>query len=244
VVVEGNKATIEDLGSRNGLRVNDHMIVGIEPLHDGDRIRIGTQDLILSEVDTLPGSERKATGFLCQCAKCHTPYPQEMQRCPNCGCEGKESEQVQADELDDSGRRAWALQLLVEMVDKAISHGRAEDAERILGQVVLSVDERIKTSGTIDIAHVDALGEAAVALSRLQRNGKWAKWALQLHERSSQIPSAAVAEGISKLPRPEIKSLAPAVAALLKSVPAGRSSPSEIERLERLRELTDAMGEG
>jgi DNA-binding winged helix-turn-helix (wHTH) protein len=35
-------ATIEDLGSKNGTRVNDHVIDGVTPLRDGDRIRVGS----------------------------------------------------------------------------------------------------------------------------------------------------------------------------------------------------------
>jgi pSer/pThr/pTyr-binding forkhead associated (FHA) protein len=32
---------IEDLGSTNGTYLNDELLTGPQPLHDGDRIRIG-----------------------------------------------------------------------------------------------------------------------------------------------------------------------------------------------------------
>jgi hypothetical protein len=246
VVVDGETATIEDLGSRNGLRVNGHVINGAQALSDGDRIRIGTQDLAFTQIDTGPqSSSRKATGFLCQCKKCHTPYPQEMQRCPNCGSEDKEDERAPAEELDDSGRQTWALQLLMEMLEKAILHGRSDDAERILGQAILAVEERLKIKAVLDVEHVDAVGAAAARVSCLQRTGKWAKWALELHDRTERIPSLEVMGEISKLPRAELVTLAPAVGALVrKSAQGGRFGASEHERLERLQALYDSMGGG
>jgi hypothetical protein len=243
VWVEGDHATIEDLGSRNGSRVNDHMVVGKQPLCDGDRIRIGTQELVFTEVDAAaPSGERKATGFLCTCAHCQTPFPQEMKSCPNCGSEELESERVPGKGLDEEqGRQAWAMQLLMEMLQKAVAMGRGDDAERILGQAVVSVEERMKAKTPLDAAHIEALGAAAVGLSRMQGNGKWAKWVLELHERVARIPAFEVADEIWKLPREERRKLAPVVAALVKSAQGGTWSPAERERLQRFQTLSDAL---
>jgi hypothetical protein len=38
---EGHVVVIEDLGSTNGTYLNEHPLDGPQPLHDGDRIRIG-----------------------------------------------------------------------------------------------------------------------------------------------------------------------------------------------------------
>jgi hypothetical protein len=38
---EGHVVVIEDLGSTNGTYLNDDALTGPQPLHDGDRIRIG-----------------------------------------------------------------------------------------------------------------------------------------------------------------------------------------------------------
>jgi hypothetical protein len=246
VLVAGAEATIEDLGSRNGSRVNDHMVVGKQPLCDGDRIRIGTQELVFSQVDAVaPSGERKATGFLCTCAQCHTPFPQEMQRCPNCGSAELESERVPGKGLDEEqGRQAWALQLLMEMLQKAMAMGRSDDAERILGQAVATVEERMKTKTPLEPVHIEALGAAAVGLSRMQGNGKWAKWVLELHERMAKIPPFEVADEIWKLPPEERRKLAPAVAALVKSAHDGIWSPAERERLQRFQTLSDALRGG
>jgi hypothetical protein len=245
VVVDGDTVTIEDLGSRNGSRVNEHILRGTQPLHDGDRIRIGTQDLVFTQVDDVPlSAERKATGFLCQCAKCHNPYPQEMKRCPTCGSDETEDERAPVGELDEQGRQAWALQLLVEMLNKAVSQERGEDAERILGQVMLTVEEQIRIETPLDAEHADALGAAAAGLSRMQGNGKWTKWVLELHERMERLPSFEVADAIWKLPPSERDKLAPVVAALVERAQQGVSSQAERERLQRFQTLSDALRGG
>jgi hypothetical protein len=38
---QGHAVVIEDLGSTNGTYLNDELLTGPQPLHDGDRIRIG-----------------------------------------------------------------------------------------------------------------------------------------------------------------------------------------------------------
>jgi hypothetical protein len=38
---QGHVVVIEDLGSTNGTYLNDELLTGPQPLHDGDRIRIG-----------------------------------------------------------------------------------------------------------------------------------------------------------------------------------------------------------
>lgn len=71
--VEGARVLIEDLGSRNGVRVNGEKIVGSRELVHGDVVRVGSQELTLvkrrsARADTLaqrPVTQRlKAFGVL------------------------------------------------------------------------------------------------------------------------------------------------------------------------------------
>jgi len=123
VKIDGTKATIEDLGSRNGSRVNGRLIRGFHHLKDGDRIRIGTQELVFSEVEAVQLAN-KQTGFLCHCAGCRLPYPEEMGSCPNCGSNAVEEDNTLSGILDDRGRQNWALQMLIEMLKKALGLSR------------------------------------------------------------------------------------------------------------------------
>ncbi len=41
---QGRTVVIEDLGSTNGTYLNDKLLTGPQPLHDGDRVRIGDSE--------------------------------------------------------------------------------------------------------------------------------------------------------------------------------------------------------
>ena len=47
IIVTGARATIEDLGSKNGTYVGGHRIDGATPLHDGDEIRVSRELLVV-----------------------------------------------------------------------------------------------------------------------------------------------------------------------------------------------------
>ena len=51
IVIDEAGARVEDLESRNGVRVNGVIIRMPTRLSDGDRLRLGTQDLIFCKVE-------------------------------------------------------------------------------------------------------------------------------------------------------------------------------------------------
>jgi predicted component of type VI protein secretion system len=86
IVVDNERAMMEDLGSRNGCRVNGNPVKDLTELADGDRIRIGTQELVFSEMrEQSQVHPHRKTGSLCFCGQCKAAYAQEMDACPHCG---------------------------------------------------------------------------------------------------------------------------------------------------------------
>ena len=85
IIVDDRCAIIEDLRSRNGCRVNGVKISGVVELSEGDRIRIGTQELVFGGAYESSHVQRRDTGSLCFCAACRTAYAKEMDACPHCG---------------------------------------------------------------------------------------------------------------------------------------------------------------
>jgi hypothetical protein len=81
----GGHVILEDLGSRNGCRVNGVHVKHPVELTDGDRIRLGTQELVFSDMQTSSDVHRRITRSLCYCASCRAAYGQEVDRCPHCG---------------------------------------------------------------------------------------------------------------------------------------------------------------
>jgi len=58
--VRGGRATLEDLGSKNGTLVNGKKTRGATPLADGDRVQIGRAEMVLKELRPT-GSTQTAT---------------------------------------------------------------------------------------------------------------------------------------------------------------------------------------
>lgn len=76
-----------DLGSRNGTRVNGVAIRGPTRLRHGDRIRIGSRDLVFYDTSQDHGRERRqsATGKMVICDRCGEAVPGEAPTCSRCG---------------------------------------------------------------------------------------------------------------------------------------------------------------
>jgi pSer/pThr/pTyr-binding forkhead associated (FHA) protein len=237
VRVEATRALIEDLGSRNGSRVNGRLIRGAHVLKDGDRIRIGTQELVFSEVESVQLATNKQTGFLCHCASCHLPYPEEMGTCPNCGSGEREEENTLSGILDDRGRRTWALQMLIEMLRKALSLGRPADADRIMTHALTQVDERLRSPDKLDEGQLETLALEALKLAELQASANWARWVLDTYRRAALLPPRSVAEGVSRLPADELMSLRDQLDDIVACAPKTKLSPAEVEGLARLRTI-------
>jgi len=85
IIVDDRCVILDDLGSRNGCRVNGKRITGPTELVEGDRIRIGTQELVFGIASETSHVQRRDTGSLCFCAACRTAYAIEMNACPQCG---------------------------------------------------------------------------------------------------------------------------------------------------------------
>jgi hypothetical protein len=85
IIVDDRCAIIDDLKSRNGCRVNGKRIDGPTELCEGDRIRIGTQELVFGTTAETSHVQRRDTGSICFCAGCRTAYAHEMNACPQCG---------------------------------------------------------------------------------------------------------------------------------------------------------------
>jgi hypothetical protein len=231
----GEEAILEDLGSRNGVRLNGRPVKGSVPLSDGDRIRIGTQELVFCRVSSQPDQAAKRTGFLRHCARCHTPYPEEMVACPNCGSSQAADEETLSGMFGDT-RQNWTLQLLVEVLEKALSLHRDADAERIMRRAGANVEERIASGGAIDKRQMDALAEAALRLAEMQQNAHWARWVVTTHTRLASVPSSAVVQRMAALPQVERARLSGFLGDLLRAIRerGGTMTDDELSGLTKL----------
>ena len=238
VRIDGEEAVVDDMGSRNGLRVNGRPVKGTTVLADGDRIRIGTQELVFCRVTSAGDAASKRTGFLRHCASCRTPYPEEMVTCPSCGSTDAADEETLSGMFGES-RQNWTLQLLVEVLEKALSLGRDGDAERILRRATANVDERFATHAAVEKRQLDALAEAASRVVETTKSAVWARWMLVSYTHLTEVPPVSVVTRIASLPPPERARLSGFVGAFLKAIHerGGTMNDEEVASLTRLEEL-------
>ena len=239
IVIDGDDATLQDLGSRNGVKLNGAPIRGAAKLKDGDRLRVGTQELVFCRVEQAANVAAKTTGFLRHCAKCRLPYPQEVVACPNCGATEQMDEETLSGQFGAASQGSWSVQLLIEVLEKALSLSRVADAERILRRATAQVEERIVSREQIDARQLATLAVAATRISLDSDDPTWGSWAAQVYRRVTFIPPAEVIERLAQL-GPRHAEVAEAIEALVlhcRTVtrPLADDETEVIARLEQLR---------
>jgi hypothetical protein len=236
--VAEERLTIEDLGSRNGVSVAGKPIKTVVDLADGDRVRIGSQELVVcvSATGAVGNAQRRTTGFMCHCAACGTPYPTESPGCPSCGSK----ERAQEDTLTGpSSDRDWALELAAEAVVRALERRSWDDLERLLLRARLHVEQRLADGGRLDQRPLNGVGDAAVALACAKGDVAWIRWALSLYATLGQVPPTATAKSLSTLPPAQRTTLAPAVRRVIESVSSrGGPRPEDRESYDHLVALS------
>jgi hypothetical protein len=180
---DGEQATVEDLGSRNGTRLNNVPISGPHAVRDGDRIGIGSYELVVGVVDLRDSVWDAPTGLIRVCPDCQVAYSATAGACPQCGSvsEGLGSGHLRS---DDTTRGRWSLGMLVEMLGKTILTGRASEAEKLMRQAANIVSDQLRDGKAIDGDERRALGEVAAWIDQAQKSSAWSKWMAETFPRS------------------------------------------------------------
>lgn len=206
LTVSAEGVTIEDAGSRNGIRVNGRTVSGRIPLADGARFRVGTQELVLRimEEAAIQPPRRQATGFMIHCPTCSLPYSTEAQACPNCG---QQQQALEEEEPTTTTEQAWSIELVAETLHRAAKLGKTENLERLLVQARGVLDT---TSVTVDRRRLDQLADGAIRFASGGGNVDWARWALGLYSKRGIAPGPEVGQQLQTLPPTARETLAPA----------------------------------
>jgi predicted component of type VI protein secretion system len=240
IVIDEAGARVEDLESRNGVRVNGVIIRMPTRLSDGDRLRLGTQDLIFCKVERTAPRHTRTTGVLSLCANCRMPYPREMVACPNCeATEQMEEQTLQGDEpIQDKG--AWGTQLLVEALERAIAHGRRDDAERIVRRATAELEAHHAAGGAVDAKTLAGLATNASATSLATGDPAWAVWAMDMYRRMSRVPPPSVVRAWAEVLTKYAAALQGPLGRLVDQLrlnAAAQVPPGDVEALGRLEDL-------
>lgn len=219
LTVRTDSVTVEDLGSRNGVRVNDSKIDGRVEVSHGDKITIGSQEMTLEgtpDDHQIPVPESIAFGT----TRASTLTPQiaaMMQRedlreepwtestTPGVALSFPSS-RAPALGIQQPDRRVTALSFIGSLADKALTMGRAEEAERILHRSLNELLDRART-GTMPPTEVAAKAAMyAAKLATATSKGSWIEYIFALYSCTEQLVPGSVVDELYSSVR-KVKSL-------------------------------------
>lgn len=188
--------TIEDLRSRNGTQLNGCPLQGRAALRDGDRIRLGTQELVFLALSASRGDFRTTSGLVF-CVGCAVPYPSASPQCPHCGAVRTEQGSPAPREV---AATSWTFHLLSQVVERAIEQGRLADAERMMSRGVSELEEQLDEGLEVEPERILGLAECSARLGCALRTARWLEIATGLYGRAGLGLSPHVHTLLDELP--------------------------------------------
>ena len=241
IAVDGDEVTLIDLGSRNGVRLNGRAVEGSAPLTDGDRVRIGTQDLVFSRVAPRVATQHaRTTGVLRLCARCKLPFARETLACPHCGASEQTDEDTLSGTFGNESQHSWSVQLLLEATHKALGLDRTQDADRMLRRATSLFEDRIAEQGPLEPEQVAVAALAAASLAESMNDATWAGWIPSFYVRASLYPPARVSDRLAALVPRHAALLKPLIADLVARLTSGspvngpKSTAEDVAALAKL----------
>jgi hypothetical protein len=160
--------------------------------------------------------------------RCRFPYARELVSCPNCGSTERRSadeEDTFTGKLDGRAQQSWSVQLLAEVVEKALSLGRTADASRAMLRIVGQFEEHAKVQHALDPSQLDAAVRLAVRVAVVADDVSALSGLLRVTATSGSLPSEGAVDAMLGLPDYLRGRLAVDVAATLSSLPVAVREP-------------------
>jgi Inner membrane component of T3SS, cytoplasmic domain len=179
--VHADAVTLEDLGSRNGVSVNGERLAGRVLLRPGDRVQIGSQEMIL--VAASSEGVRTAT---------RNPLKMTLPKLPDLSVSSKPPSASEPDPESSMVRRADAFNLLGSVADKALAMGKHAEAERILASPLADVIEASRAGKRITPSLLDQAARFSARLATATGKGAWADYVIELYQSQQRIVPAPV----------------------------------------------------
>ncbi len=245
LVVARDSVTVEDLGSRNGVVVNGERIAGQRPVHAGDRILIGSQELTLLEGRESAGRETASLQMGKKTLPKFPAAPELMAAGADPTTSGPVEPMTELDAEPSMVRRADAFNLLGSVAEKALAMGRADEAERLLASPLADVVEASRAGKRLSPWLVDMSARFAAKLATSTAKGAWADYVIELYDAQIRpCPGPVIDElynAFRKVNAVDLARLRAYVARLKEKLatfgPAERFLIQRLEGLERLAAL-------
>lgn len=183
IVVKGEVASVEDLGSRNGVRINGEKLVRPHVLVDGDRIGIGSQDMRFYAIADDAGAQpSRETGWMRSCSKCRLPFAADAPACPGCGTLSAAEAEVVTSEMRvaDDEQRVWKVRFALDVVTRALRDGKSDRALEPMKRLRDEFEASVKAKLTLPGPLVADVARVASAFGALPGNDAWAAWGQEI----------------------------------------------------------------
>jgi predicted component of type VI protein secretion system len=254
--VRRDGVSVQDLGSRNGVLVNAVKISGERELAAGDKVSIGSQEMVLNLAAEAPqtmvaGEEvyRRATQTLGAAYVMDLRSAVESMGIPPAAGSAPGRAATPAAPLPamadpptaEASRSVQSFQLLGGVADKALALGKAEDAERILQVLLTDVLTRARDGQAIEPGVAESATRYAARLAGATGKASWLDYVFELYRRQRRVLPAAIIDELYTVVR-KVKSVdLSGVRAYLDALreqasvlgPADRFLVQRIEGLER-----------
>jgi len=194
LMVGPDKVLFEDLGSRNGSKVNGARYLGPVELHIGDSFEIGAQ---VFQLITGAQLEREPTMTMMPhraCRRCQLLIDVRLANCPHCGAP-QQAGGGEADEISKvgplpaspgdmasldtaSGRQTFAasFRLVTGVSDKLLAFGRVDEAERMIAPRLREALTRVQGGETMDAQLSGEALSRGVKLATATGRDEWYAW--------------------------------------------------------------------
>jgi predicted component of type VI protein secretion system len=246
LVVSKEGVTVEDLESRNGVVVNGQKISNRVAVRPGDKIVIGSQELVLQRGPEHAGA--RDTGDIKKTLSAMAVPPElELERQMLRAGDPRVISSLPPNDSDEPSivRRADAFSLLGGVAEKALALGRADEAERLLAGPLAETIDASRAGKRLAVEHVDQAARFAAKLSTATTKGSWVDYVIELYQSQGRPCSAQVVDelytAMRKVNGVDLNRLRAYLAALRAKQaslgPAERFLVQRIEGLERLAAL-------
>jgi hypothetical protein len=125
------------------------------------------------------------------------------------------------------------------VIERAISTGRSQEADRLMRRAAKEVDERLEAGDRLDPAQVAMITGFALRLAKLLGSSDWVEWSMRVHQSQTLMPSSAVIDRLEELDAhamPEVPTLIEGFVSFWRD--NGQSGPSaDLAGLARLEKL-------
>jgi pSer/pThr/pTyr-binding forkhead associated (FHA) protein len=179
LTVSRDGVTVEDLESRNGVLLNGKKIEGVASVMAGDKILIGSQEMILVENRGIPVANITSIGV----PKLTLSRFEAVKPTVEAEPPGESPAASSASDADEPSmiRRIEGFRVLGGVAEKALAMGRADEAERLLASALAEVLDASRAGRRIPASLAEQAARLSAKLATATGKGGWADLVVELY---------------------------------------------------------------